>query len=215
VGAVTERARTERSGLGWWGFGALAPLTLFIAAGLVLVATVAGYEVAARRSPTYVAMASTMLDQPLTVAQSQDAGVVDKLSRLRLKYAGIVRSDKVVAAAAVALGGSRDEVASREFARVDDGSLLLYIGATGTSRQQAVRTANALANALAAYVTQEQRSARIAARDQVELEVVAPARGARQVLPTTRQKLLSAFGSGLFAFVVLGGVLDLIRRRAR
>lgn len=198
----------------WWGFGALAPLTLVIAALLVLVATIAGYEVAARRAPTYVASAATMLDQPLTVAQSQDAGVVDKLARLRLKYAGILRSDAVVQVAATSAGVSRDTVAATEIARVDDGSLLLYVGASSTRSARAVRVANALANALSAYVAHEQTSAQIAPRDRVELVVIAPARYAQAVLPTKRQKLLTAFGAGLVAFVVLGGVLDVMRRRA-
>ena len=211
---MAEPRPTEPASLRWWGFGALAPLTLVIAALLVLVAAVAGYEVAARRAPTYVASAATMLDQPLTVAQSQDAGVVDKLARLRLKYAGILRSDAVVQVAATSAGVSRDVVAATEIAHVDDGSLLLYVGASSTRSARAVRVANALANALSAYVAHEQKAAQIAPRDQVALVVIAPARHAQAVLPTQRQKLLTAFGAGLAAFVVLGGVLDVMRRRA-
>jgi capsular polysaccharide biosynthesis protein len=185
-----------------------------IAVLLVVIAAVAGYEVAARRAPTYVASAATMLDQPLTIAQSQDAGVIDKLARLRLKYAGILRSDAVVNAAATSAGVSRDTVAATEVVRVDPGSLLLYVGASGTRASQAVRVANALASALSGYVTREQRSAQIAPRDRVELTVVAPARHAAAVLPTSRQKLLTGLGTGLLAFVLLAGVLDVLRRRA-
>jgi capsular polysaccharide biosynthesis protein len=196
-----------------WEFGPLAPLTVGVAILLVVIAAVAGYEVAARRAPTYVASAATMLDQPLTIAQSQDAGVVDKLARLRLKYAGILRSDAVVNAAATSAGVSRDTVAATEVVRVDPGSLLLYVGASGTRPAQAVRVANALASALSSYVTREQRSAQIAPRDRVELTVLAPARHAAAVLPTSRQKLLTGLGAGLVAFVLLAGVLDVMRRR--
>jgi capsular polysaccharide biosynthesis protein len=211
---VPEPRRTDGSLLGRWGLGPLAPLTVGIAALLVVIAAVAGYEVAARRAPTYVASAATMLDQPLTIAQSQDAGVIDKLARLRLKYAGILRSDAVVNAAATSAGVSRDTVAATEVVRVDPGSLLLYVGASGTRASQAVRVANALASALSGYVTREQRSAQIAPRDRVELTVVAPARHAAAVLPTSRQKLLTGLGTGLVAFVLLAGVLDVMRRRA-
>jgi capsular polysaccharide biosynthesis protein len=200
--------------LRWWGFGALAPLTLAIAGLLVVLSAGAGYEVAAHRSPTYIASAATMLDQPLPVAQSQDAGVVDKLARLRLKYAGILRSDAVVDVAATAAGVSRDTVAATELARVDDGSLLLYVGASSTRSARAVKVANALAAALSAYVEHEQSAAQIAPKDRVALNVVAPARHATAILPTNRQKLLTAFAAGLVAFVVLGGVLDVMRRRA-
>lgn len=203
--------RSER----WWGFGSLAPLTLFIAGGLVLIAVIAGYTVAARSSPTYVAQAGTMLDQPLTLAQVQDAGVVEKLSRLRLKYAGILRSDKVVEQAAEAVGRSRDDVADTVFARLDGNSLLLYVGATSDDEEEAVALANALASALRDYVTAEQRNALIAASDRISLDVVQPAHDATPVLPTARQKLVAGFSSGLVAFVVLGGVLDVVRRRRR
>lgn len=211
---MAEPRPTEPASLRWWGFGALAPLSLVIAAVLVVLAVAAGYEVAARRAPTYVASAATMLDQPMAVAQSQDAGVVDKLARLRLKYAGILRSDAVVQVAATASGVSRDTVAATELARVDDGSLLLYVGASSTRPGRAVTVANALASALSAYVTHEQNGAQIAARDRVELTVIAPARHAQAILPTQRQKLLTGFAAGLVAFVVLGGVLDVMRRRA-
>lgn len=211
---MPEPRRTDGSLLSRWGIGPLAPLTVGIAVLLVVIAAVAGYEVAARRAPTYVASAATMLDQPLTIAQSQDAGVIDKLARLRLKYAGILRSDAVVNAAATSAGVSRDTVAATEVVRVDPGSLLLYVGASGTRASQAVRVANALASALSGYVTREQRSAQIAPRDRVELTVVAPARHAAAVLPTGRQKLLTGLGTGLVAFVLLAGVLDVMRRRA-
>ena len=211
---MAEPRRTDHALLSGRGFGVLTPLSLGIAALLVCIAAGAGYEVAARRAPTYVAYAATMLDQPYTVAQSQDAGVVDKLARLRLKYAGILRGDAVVDAAAPPAGVSRDTVAATELVQVDAGSLLLYVGASGTRASQAVRVANALASALSGYVTHEQRSAQIAPRDRVELTVVAPARHAAAVLPTSRQKLLTGLGTGLVAFVLLAGVLDVMRRRA-
>jgi capsular polysaccharide biosynthesis protein len=211
---VAEPRRTDRALLSWRGFGTLAPLSLAIAALLVVIAAAAGYEVAARRAPTYVAYAATMLDQPLSVAQSQDAGVVDKLARLRLKYAGILRSDAVVDAAAPTAGVSRDTVAATELVRVDAGSLLLYVGASATRSSQAVKVANALASALSGYVTREQRSAQIAPHDRVQLTVLAPARHAAALLPTRRQKLLTGLGAGLVVFVLLAGVLDVLRRRA-
>lgn len=199
----------------WWGFGALAPLTLVIAGLLVAMATVTGYVLEDSSTPTYGAQAGTMLDQPLPVAQSQDAGYVEKLSRLRLKYAGIAKSDDVLTAAAHAAGVSRDDLAEDEYAKVDSGSLLLYVGSTGDSEKRAIRQANALASALADYVKREQVRAQIAPRDRVELTVLAPADRATKLLPTTRQKLLVAVACGVVAFVVLGGVLDQIRRRQR
>ncbi|MBW8792219.1 MAG: hypothetical protein JF597_01015 [Streptomyces sp.] len=211
---MVEPFRPDRASR-WWGFGALAPLALVIASLLVVIATITGYAVAANRTPTYAAQAATLLDQPLTVAQSQDAGVVDKLSRLRLKYAGILKSDVVVKVAATATDLPAAKVADAEFARIDQGSLLLYVGATASTESGAERLADALAQALASYVAQEQVRAQIAPRDRVSLQVVAPARTAVQVLPTRRQKAVSALSAGIVAFVVLGGALDIMRRRRR
>ena len=210
-----EDAQGARPTLRWWGFGNLAPLTLFIALALVVVAGGVGYGLAAGRQATYVAYASTLLDQPDAIAASQDAGVVDKLSRLRLKYAGLVHSDAVQAQAAITVDATRDDVQGRAIARLDPNSLLLQIGAAEPTQAKAVKLANALASALAGYVDREQAGARIAPTDRVTLEVVQPARSAVKALPTTRTKLTSAVGTALVAFVLVAAVLDVMRRRAR
>ena len=211
---MVDAPRPDRAAR-WWGFGALAPLALGIGLLLVLIATVAGFLVAAGRTPTYAAQAATLLDQPLTVAQSQDAGVVDKLSRLRLKYAGLLQSDAVVRVAANATNLRATTVSAAEFARVDDGTLLLYVGARASTAKGAERLADALAQALVDYVDLEQVKAQIAPRDRVSMQIVTPADRAVRVLPTARQELVSALATGMVAFVVVGAALDVMRRRRR
>jgi capsular polysaccharide biosynthesis protein len=205
--------RNRASQLAWGGFGRLAPLSLFVAAALIVIAGGAAYEVTARRSPTYVSYSATILDQPVQISKSQDPGVIDKLARLRLKYAGLIRSDDVITPAAKAAGVSRGVVAGTLLVRVDNGSLLLYVGAQSGKPGVAIKVANALATSLAGYVDKEQKNAAIPAPDRVVLNVVAPARGAQQVLPTGRQKLVSGAGAALVAFVVLAAALDVMRRR--
>lgn len=200
--------------LRWWGFGALAPLSLFIALGLVIVGGVAGFALAAAKEPTYYAYASTLLDQPLRVAESQDSGVVDKLSRLRLKYAGLARSDAVLTPAATAVGLKREDLDGKVLARVDPGSLLLVIGAVGSSEAKAVALANALAESLRAYIASEQQRAQIAKADTLSLSIVAAAHSATKALPTTRSELTSGVGTALVVFVLVAAALDVMRRRA-
>jgi capsular polysaccharide biosynthesis protein len=190
-----------------------ATLSLVVAVVLALVAAGAGYLVVDRRDPTYLATASTLLDQPKALAASQDAGVIDKLGRLRFKYAGILRSDAVLDPVATELGIPAGELPGRLVTAGDDGSLLLLIGARGTDRREAVRTANALARQLAAYIDTEQATNGVTPVNRLTLQVVAPARGARIIQPTERQRYVAAAGAGLVVLVVSLGVADLLRRR--
>jgi capsular polysaccharide biosynthesis protein len=162
----------------------------------------------------YVASSATLLDQPIAIALSQDAGTVDKLSRLRFKYAGVVHSDEVLDRVATEVGVDRDTLASNLFTRGDPESLLLFISAESTSKTKAVQTANALAKELGAYIDREQLAAKIAPRDRISLKVVAPARGASRISPTRRQQLTSAVGAALATFVLAIGAAELYRRRS-
>ena len=200
--------------LRWWGFGALAPLSLFIAVGLVLISGVAGFALGAARTPTWYAYASTLIDQPLRVAESQDAGVVDKRSRLRLTYAGLTRSDAVLNPAAAAVGLKREDLDGKVVARVDPGSLLLVVGAAADTEQKAIDVANALATSLQSYIEAEQKRALIADADRLSLSIVAPAHSATKALPTTRSSLTAGVGTGLVVFVLVAAALDVMRRRA-
>jgi len=190
-------------------------LSLVVAFVVALGAAAAGFALVSQRTPSYYAAAATLLDQPSAIAASQDSGVVDKLGRLRFKYAGIVRSDTVVDAAATDLNLPPATVAGRIVTLADQDSLLLFIGATAGSGAEAQRTANELAQQLTSYVDQEQSDARIAARDRVSLRTVAPARSAQKVSPTNRQRDTAALGAGVAAFAVALGVADVLRRRRR
>jgi hypothetical protein len=199
--------------MGWGGFGRLAPLSLFIAFALVAIAGGAAYQIESRHRPTYVAFSAVMLDEPLAIAASQDLGVVDKLARLRYKYVGLLRSDDVVTDAAKRAGLSPAAISASTVGRIDGGSLLMFVGGQGFDRRTVVRVANALTAALASYITREQSIAAIAPVDRLSLLVVAPSRGASQILPTKRQKLVAAGGAALVTFVLAAAALDIIRRR--
>lgn len=192
----------------------LPGLTALVAAVLISVSAGAiAYLVVAQRTPTYLAVTGTLLDQPKAIARSQDAGVIDKLSRLRFKYAGILRSDSVVDPVAARLHLSRGAVAASIVSKGDTGSLLLFVGAQAASSDGAVQLSNQLSQQLAAFIVKEQHDNAIAPIDQVSLEIVAPARGATMVAPTTRQRYLTTVGAALATLVVALGVADLLRRR--
>jgi capsular polysaccharide biosynthesis protein len=186
---------------------------LVLAAVLALVAAGGAALLVNHRPAQYVATSATLLDQPTAIALSQDAGTVDKLSRLRFKYAGILHSDAVLDRVATDVGVSHDDLVKGLFTRGDPESLLLFISAENPSKKTAVKTANALSSELRAYIDREQLAAKIAPRDRLSLNVVAPARDADRVLPSRRAQLTAALGAAIATFALVLAVAELQRRR--
>lgn len=186
-------------------------------AAVALVAAVLGGAVGdlvvEQRPAVYAAQSAVTLDQPLTISQSQDAGVVDKLSRLRLKYAGVLRSDQVVGAVATATAQSAGTVRGALFTGQDPDSLILFIGARGSSPRLALSLANAYAQQLQRFVQHEQTSNAIAPRDRLTLDILVPARFAAHISPTRRQRLVGAVGAAVVAALLVLGLAALPRRR--
>lgn len=203
--------RREASAL--WSRFRLEIVSLLTAVLLAVTAGAVAFVAVAHRDQTYLASTATLLDQPTAIARSQNPGVIDKLSRLRFKYAGILRSDSVVDPVAAKLNMNRGAVAGSIVSRGDTGSLLLFVGARATTRQKAVQLSNELARQLAAYIAKEQSEAAIPPIDRVSLRVVAPARGAALVSPTTRQRYVATAGAIVVVLVLSLGVADLVRRR--
>ena len=197
--------------------GLLARLSSSSLAAVAVVVAVLGGAVGdlvvELRPDAYAAQTAVTLDQPLTISQSQDAGVVDKLSRLRLKYAGELRSDEVVEAVATSTGQSAGTVRGALFTGQDPASLLLFIGARASSPRLALRLANAFAQQLQRFVQREQTTNAIAPKDRLTLEILVPARFAAHVSPTRRQRLVGAVGVATVAVLLVLGLAALPRRR--
>src|SRR5947208_10184047 len=71
-----------------------------IGAGSLIVATIVGLAASyavAKGTHRYQSLALVEIDQPLAIAASPDDGVVAKLSRLRYKYAGLMRTETFAA----------------------------------------------------------------------------------------------------------------------
>jgi capsular polysaccharide biosynthesis protein len=185
---------------------AIAILLGFLVAGLT-------YHFAGKKDPVYVSTAATLLDQPRTIGLAENSGIIDKLSRLRFKYAGILRSDDVVDAVAKKVGVPRGVAAGAIVTRGDTGSLLLYVGARSGDPKKALALANAFAQQLSSYVVTEQLQAKIPEQQRLTLKVVAPARTTALVSPTKKQRYVSGLGAGLAVGVAFAGVADVVRRR--
>lgn len=189
----------------WLTFG-LALLVGLVAAGIT-------WGVVASQKAQYESVATLAIDQPRAIAASGDAGVISKLSSLRLKYAGLVTTQAFAAPLAQGLSGA-DPIRVRNalFARVPGNSLLLQVGAQGHDRQAARSIADAAANSLVSYVQDEQQKAGIPTAQQFTFTVVTPAAAARKISPTNRKIAGATALAGLLGFAVVVAALSLRSR---
>src|SRR3954454_22429394 len=91
-------------------------------AGSLVVATLVGLVAAyatSKAAPRYQSLALVEIDQPRAIAVSPDDGVVAKLSRLRYKYSGLMRTDTFAAPVAQKRGLNVNQVTGSVFAVVD------------------------------------------------------------------------------------------------
>lgn len=143
------------------------------------------------------------VDQPLVVAAAKDPAVLDKLSRLRFRYAGLVGTYRVARLVAQDVGRDVGDVRPRLVATALPTDLLLRLAATGGSADEAQRTAAALATVLVAYVEQEQRDDGVPADQRVELEVVDAAGDAEREPARARAALVAVLVGSAAAAGVL------------
>lgn len=183
----------------------LALLTAVLVAGTVLAAGLSS-------TPTYASTAVLSIDQPFALAASDDAGVIDKLSRLRFKYVGLIATDRVATPVAKRLALPVTEVRGRLQGSAQLQDLLLQATGTASSAAQARRTANALAAVLQAQVAAEQKALAIPADRQLQLVVVQPALSATQVAPSRARALALAVLAGLLIGSLSGAALFGVRR---
>ncbi len=188
------------------------PLLLAIVTA-VLVAAVA-FVALMSATPTWQSTAVLSLDQPRAVIAADDAGLLNKLSRLRFKYIGLIGTDRVAVPVAARLKVPVEDVRGRLSgeARLED--LLLRTNGTGTSKKQAQQTADALAAQVQAEVAAEQKAAAIPAVDQVQVIVVQAAADAEKIAPGRKRALAEALLAGVLVGVAVGLGL-LLRRRTR
>ncbi len=191
----------------------LGPLVLILAA-LAVVAGAAAAGLAARgAAPTWQSTAILDIDQPRVVAAATDPAVLDKLSRLRFKYVGLVGTDRVAVPVATALGEDVGVVRSRISAVARPEDLLIRVVGTAPTAPEAKRTAAALSTGLVQLVAKEQRDDGIPPAEQVEVSLVDVAAPAQQIGPARAAiGLVSLVGGALAGGLVLA-VGSLRRRR--
>lgn len=190
-------------------------LVLWLAA--VSTGVLAGGIVAASQYKPVHGYRSTevlLFDAVPEVVAARDSGVLAKLSALRIKYAGLVRTYAFATAVAGLTGVPAADVGSHVVAVAPPSSFLLDIVATTPHRQPAQQLARAAGAALLRRAVAEQQLAKVPPGLRYSVRVVTPATAAAK--PSTRWKRPALYG--VIAFVVVTALvltveLYLSRRR--
>lgn len=167
-----------------------------------LAALVAGVAVDSA-APTYRSQALLTIDQPGAIAASPNDGVIAKLSRLRTKYTGLVRTEVFAQPVADRTGLSVGTLIGATSAAADPSSLLVLLRAQAHDPSLAQTIARAMSEHLVDYVDQEQVANHIPRAERVSFTVVTPAQSAAKISPSRQRVYLIAGG----AFIIAAGLV--------
>lgn len=146
----------------------LAVAVLLVAGGIVLLTVV-------EATGEYESSSTLLIDQPRALSVADDSGLIDKLSRLRFKYSGLVTTARFAELVSPEVGLPEEEVRASLFSRVDTESLLVQVGARGSDPDRTRVLADAAAEALVDYVEQEQEEADVPDPLRFFFSIVTPA----------------------------------------
>lgn len=194
----------ERPGLSgvWRLFSPVHRRRLLLSVPAAILAAGLSVAVVLAPDPVYRSQAVVLIDQPRLEAATDQAGVVPKLGSLRFKYAAIARTTQVIGPVADQLGLSQAEVRRRANVEIPQDALVLLTTAETPDRQSAPRIAQAVAERLVSYASEDQTAAGIAEPEQVRLTVVQPALGAAKLAPSTLRAVLVALAIGAVTLVL-------------
>lgn len=183
---------------------------LVVALLIAAVAAAGAALVVLHRKASYVSSATLILEQPSVISSSGDAGVVVKLNELRPKYIALVHTDEILVPVARNLGVTRARIAGTAGAFAARESLILGTTGRSSNRAFAQQVAQAVAQELVTYVTQEQTAAGIPPNLRLRMRIVQAALGAGKVAPTKSHAASSAAVAGVAALVAVYVLLQLV-----
>lgn len=202
-GITTDEDDSRTAGL------ALLAITMVALA----VVALASFAATSGADDPYEAQAALLIDHPKAIAATDGGEVLGKLSNLRLKYTGLLRTRALTEPIAEDVGYAPDEVAGRLTAVAPPDSLLIVVSARSTQRDDAVALAAAASQALQTYVEEEHERASIPLDDRFVLREVTPAEEAVLVDTSTRRMALRVTAALAALGFLAAPVVYLARRR--
>lgn len=204
------------AGGGGMRIGRIGGVAILVA---VLLGALAGAGVgyaASRGAPVWRSEAVLAIDEPKALAAADDAGVIDKLSRLRYKYVGLVQTERIAVPVATRLGLPVGVVRGQLSASASPSDLLLRVFGTAGTRSAAQAAAGAIAAELPTYVDQEQTDTAIPAAQRIVLTLASSASDATRIAPSQHRVLGAGLAAGLaVAALVLAAFAILTGSRRR
>lgn len=189
-------------------------LGLLVTAMVALaVIALASFVAASGADDPYEAQAALLIDQPQAIAAADGGEVLAKLSNLRLKYTGLVRTRELADPIAEAVGGSPGDVAGRLSAVAPSDSLLIVVRARSADRDEAIALAAAASEELQTYVEEEHERADIPPGDRFVLREVTPAESASVVDTSTRRTVLQVVAALAALGFLAAPVAYVVQRR--
>lgn len=184
-------------------------LTLALGVAALLAAVAA--TLALRAPEQHESTAVLVIDNPFALATAGDDGTVNKLDRLRGKYATLAATRAIAEPVAEDLGiGPGAVIASTEVFPATSTLGLIVVGRAPTAAQ-AVERAAAMSVGIVDYVEREHEVNDVPPEDRFSFTIVEPATSARRTSPSTDRAIDVAaltFGLSLVAVYV---VLQLMR----
>jgi capsular polysaccharide biosynthesis protein len=173
-----------------------------LAAG-VLVAMAVGVSVSQGGSATYTSQTVMLLDDPLGIATSGDAGVLVKMDDLRYKYASLASTDAIAAPVAATLHVPASVVLGATSVQVPANSLLLDVDGTWSTPGFARALSTAMAQGIIEYIQNENSAYDVPSADRFVASIVSPAGAASPSQPSHTR----AVAVGVLVLVLVGTVV--------
>jgi capsular polysaccharide biosynthesis protein len=186
----------------------------FVAA-LIVAFLLAGLTAAfvLTRPAKYESTATIAVDQPALIASGGDR-VIDKLARIRVKYAPLLKTDVMTEPLAKQLGTTPANLRSTLSASTPADNVLILVKATTGSRAQSQTYASRAAEFLAKYAEDEQTRDAVPTNQRFQLVVVDQARLGTKTEPSQARAVAITIVAGLIALALAYVVLQLVRPRA-
>jgi capsular polysaccharide biosynthesis protein len=199
-----------------WSYARFLSLrNLLLALLLGVIAGVGGGLVAMKQAAVYTSEAHLLIDQPRALAVAPDNGPILKLDLLKIKYANLANTPAIAGPAAAQLGLPESEVADAVTATPTPQSFLVTIGARASTRTNATRIANAVAQSIVTYADQEQANIGVVAPNRFVFNVVQHATKTSKAQPTVSHAAKAAAVLGLVVFVGAYVILQLLSAQPR
>jgi capsular polysaccharide biosynthesis protein len=185
-----------------------------LAAGAIVVGLLVGFLAAmlvTARTSVYSSRAVLLMDQPGAISLAEGDGVVLKLSRLRLKYAGLVGTQAVNASVSQALHVPAAALTGQVSASAPGDNLNIVITSQTAKKANAAPLTAATATALQQYIDREQAAAKIAPNLKLRLTLIQPATAASASGSGDHRKVIVGIAAGVLAAAAVAA-LGLLRR---